>query len=126
MLQVRDGWQVLQTTIQIHYKSGKLNVEADVLSRKPWEWEQALHTLDTIAVKAIISRGYSGDSSIPEIPSSTIAVIAKSLEVNSTTKLFKQHWKMEQQGDSDIEPIITLITTKHFCNTLQRKGIFLE
>ena len=48
---------VASLTIQFHYKSGKLSVEADVLSRIPWEWEEALHTWDTIAVKTIISRG---------------------------------------------------------------------
>ena len=53
---------------KLHYVSGKLNVEADVLSRIPWEWEEALHTLDAVAVKAILSRGYNGYSSIPEIP----------------------------------------------------------
>ena len=42
---------------KLHYKSGKLNVEADALSRIPWEQEEELPTLDTIAVKAIISRG---------------------------------------------------------------------
>ena len=57
---------------KLHYKNGKLNVKADALSRIPWEWEETLHTLDTIAVEAIISRGYSGDSSIPEIPKGTI------------------------------------------------------
>ena len=76
---------------KLHYKSGKLNVEADALSRIPWEWEEALHTLDTITVKAVISRGYNGDSSIPEIPPGTISVIAISLVVNSTTKLKGDH-----------------------------------
>ena len=74
---------------KLHYKSSKLNVEADALSRIPWEWEEVLHTLDTIAIKAIMSRGYNGDSSIPEIPPGTISVIAKSLVVDSTTKLSK-------------------------------------
>ena len=61
-----------------------------MLSRIPWEWEEVLHTPDTIAVKAIISRGYSGDSSIPGIHPGTISVIAKSLVADSTTKLSKQ------------------------------------
>ena len=67
MLLVKDVWQVLQTII-LNYitKSGKLNVEVDALSRIPWQWEEALHTFNTVAVKAIISRGYNGDSSIPE------------------------------------------------------------
>ena len=79
--------------LELHYKSGKLNVEADALSRIPWEQELELQTLETIAVKEIISRGYNGDSSIPEIPPGMISVIAKSLVVDSTTKFSKQDWK---------------------------------
>ena len=67
---------------------------------------------DTIAVKAIINRGYNGDSSIPEVPPDKISVIAKSLVVDSTTKLSKQDWKRDQQAHSDIGPIITLISNK--------------
>ena len=64
-------------------------MEADVLSRIPWEWEEASHTLDAVVVKATISRGYNGDSSIPEIPPYTISAVAKCLMVDSTTKLSK-------------------------------------
>ena len=77
-----------------------------------------MHTLDTIAVKAIISRGYNGDSSIP----GTILVIAKSLMVNSTTKLSKQDWKMEQQADSDMGPIINLINNKALLQYVVKEG----
>ena len=107
---------------KLHYKSGKLNVEADALSRIPWEQEEELHTLDTIAVKAIISRGYNGDSSIPEVPPGTISVIAKSLVVDSTMKLSKQDWKRKQQADSDIGPIITLINNKALLQYVAKEG----
>ena len=60
-----------------HYRSGKLNVEADALLRIPWEWEETLHTLDAVLVKAIISRGYNRDSSIPEIPQHAISIVDK-------------------------------------------------
>ena len=75
---------------KLHYKSGKLTVEADALSRIPWEQEEELHTVDTIADKAIINRGYNGYSSIPEVPLGIFSVIAKCLLVDSTTKLSKQ------------------------------------
>ena len=107
---------------KLHYKSGKLNVEVDALSRIPWEQEEELHTLDTIAVKAIISRGYSGDSSIPEVPPGTILVIAKILVVDSTTKHSKKDWKREQQADSDIGPIITLINNKALLQYIVKEG----
>ena len=107
---------------KLHYKSGKLNVEADALSRIPWEQEEKLHTLDTTAVKAIISRGYSGDSPIPEIPLVTISFIAKGLVVDSTTKLSKQDWKREQQADLDIGPTITLINNKALLQYVAKEG----
>ena len=72
---------------KLHYRSGELNVEGDPLSRIPWEWEEALHTLDALVVKAIVSRGYNGDSSITEVPPYAISMVAKSLVVDSTTKL---------------------------------------
>ena len=71
-----------------------------------------MHTLDAVVLKAIISREYNGDSSIPKMPQYTISAVAKSLMVDSTTKLSKHDWKMEQQADSDIGPIITLINNK--------------
>ena len=90
-------WVVSLTNynFKLHYKHGKLNIEADKLSRIPSEWEEALYTLNTTAVKAIISRGYNRDSSIPKIPPGTISVTAKSLVVDSTMKISKQDWKME-------------------------------
>ena len=115
-------WVVSLTNynFKLHYKSGKLNVEADALSRIPWE--EVLHTLDSIAVKALISRGYNGDSSIHEISPGIISVIAKGLLVNSTMKLSKQDWKMEQQADSDIGSIITLVNNKALLQYIAKEG----
>ena len=123
-----QGWMASLTNynFKLHYKSGKLNVEVDPLSRIPWEQEEVLHTLDTIAVKAIISRTYNGERSIPEIPPDTISVIAKGLVVNSTTKLSRQDWKMEQQAGSDIGPIITSINNKALLQYVAKEGILLE
>ena len=117
-------WVVSLTNynFKLHYKSGKLNVEADALSRIPWGQEEELHTLDTIAVKAIINTGYNGDSSIPEVPPDTISVIAKSLVVDSTMKLSKQDWKREQQTDSDIGAIITLINNNALLQYVAKTG----
>ena len=117
-------WMVSLTNynFKLHYKTGKLNVEADALSKIPWEGEEVLHTLDTIAVKAVVSRGYSGDSSMPEIPPGTISVTAKSLVVDSTIKLSKQDWKMEQQAHSDVGLIITLINNEALCQYIAKEG----
>ena len=107
---------------KLHYRSGKLNVDMDVLSIIPWEWEEALYTLDAVVVKAIFSRGYNGDSSIPEIPPYTISVVIESLVGDSTTKLSKHDWKMEQQADPDIGPIITLINNKALLQYVAKEG----
>ena len=64
-----------------------MNVKVDALSRIPLEFEEASHTLNAVVVKAIISRGYNGDSSIPEIPPYTISAVANSLMADSTAKL---------------------------------------
>ena len=117
-------WVVSLTNynFKLHYKSGKLNVEADALSKIPWGQEEELCILGTTAVKAIINRGYNGDSSIPEVPPGIISVIAKGLMVDSTTKLSKQDWKREQQVDSDIGPIITLINNKALLQYIANEG----
>ena len=43
--------------------------------------------------------------------------------LNSTTKLSKQDWKMEQQTDSYTGPIITLINNKALLQYVLKEGI---
>ena len=74
---------------KLHYKSGKLNVEADTLSRIPWEQEGTLQTLDAVIVKAIISRGCNGYGSVPKISPHVISVVTENLVVDGTMKLSK-------------------------------------
>ena len=42
--------------------------------------------------------------------------------VNGTTKLSKHDWKMEQQADPDIGPIITLINSKVLLQCVAKEG----
>ena len=49
-------------------------------------------------------------------------MITKSLVVNSTMKLSKQDWKMEQEADSDIGSIITLIKNKALLQYIAKEG----
>ena len=51
-----------------------------------------------------------------------LLVIAQSLVVNSTMKLSKQDWKIEQQADLDIGPIITLINNKALLQYVAKEG----
>ena len=70
----------------------------------------------------VSSRRYNGDSSVPEIPSGTILVVAKGLVADSTAKLSKQDWKMKQQADSDIGPITILISNKACLQYAAKEG----
>ena len=98
---------------KLHYKSSKLNVEADVLSRIPWEQEGTLQTVDAVIVKTIIRRSF-----VPEITPHVVSVVTKSLVVDGTTELSKHYWKMVQQADPDIGLVIALINNKHFFSML--------
>ena len=42
--------------------------------------------------------------------------------VNSTTKLSKEDWKMEQEADSDTGPIITIINNKALLQYVAKEG----
>ena len=81
-----------------------------------------MHTLDASVVKAIFSRGCNGDSSIPEIPPHAISTVAKILVVDGTLKPSRHDWKMEQQTDPDIGPIVTLITNRAILQYVEKEG----
>ena len=85
---------------KIFYRSGKQNVEADALSRIPWESEQ-LTEQEVDVVKAILAKGL-----ITEFP---ITLTTKEVVVDSSPKLSKKDWKEKQRQDLDIGPVIELI-----------------
>ena len=49
----------------IQYRSGKQNIDADALSRIPWDIES---TNDPVLIKSALVRGKDGDSTIPMVP----------------------------------------------------------
>ena len=93
---------------KIFYKSGKLNVEADGLSRIPWENIQVDH-LEPLIVQTMLKSKLETEMGIPE-KYSPLNVIQKML-VNNTPKLTQHEWAKEQHEDVDISATIQLLKT---------------
>ena len=108
----------------IKYKSGKLNVDTDALSRNPWNMQ-----IETTIVKSIIIQ--EGASATPLFESygpntnllDTELLIAKRGSVNPTppglriprkteTNMTREMWVEAQKADPTINQIITLIKSK--------------
>ena len=92
---------------KIFYRSGKLNVEADALSRIPWENTEVDH-LEPLTVHTVLQSKLKTEIGIPE-EYSQLNVIQKEMLVNSTPKLTQHEWVKEQHGDSDIGLLVQLL-----------------
>ena len=94
---------------EIFYGSGKLNVEADALSRIPWESTQVDH-LEPLIIQMMLQSKLETEMGIPE-KYSPLNVIQKEMLVNSTLKLTQSEWVKEQCEDVDIGASIHLLKT---------------
>ena len=94
---------------KLFYRSKKLNVEADVLSRIPWENTQANY-LKPLFVNMMLQSKLETDIGIPE-EYLQLNVMQKEMLVNSTPKLTHNEWVKEQYEDSDIGSVIQLLKT---------------
>ena len=92
---------------KIFYRSGKLNVEADALSRIPWENTQT-DRLEPLIVHTMLQLKLETEIGIPE-EYSQLNVIQKEMLVNSTPKLTQHEWVKEQDEDFDIGATIQLL-----------------
>ena len=92
---------------KIFYRSGKLNVEADALSRIPWENTQVDH-LEPLIVQIMLQSKLETEMGIPE-KCSPLNVIQKEMLVNSTPNLTQHEWVKEQHEDVDISATIQLL-----------------
>ena len=95
--------------IKIFYRSLKLNVEADPLSRIPWENTQVDH-LEPLVVHTMLQSKLEAEMGIPE-EYSQLNVIQKEMLVSSTPKLTQCEWVKEQHKDLDIGAAIQLLKT---------------
>ena len=110
-------------TFSIKYKSGKSNVDADALSRNPWDMQ-----VDTAIVKSIINEERSTQTPLYESygPNTNLlhpeVVIAKGgyvtgivppeLETAKTTTMTREDWMAAQKQDPVLNQLITLIKSK--------------
>ena len=94
---------------KIFYRSGKLNVKADALSRIPWENTQVDH-LELLIVQTMLQSKLETEMGIPE-KYSPLNVIQKEMLVNSTPKLTQSEWVKVQCEDGDIGATIQLLKT---------------
>ena len=75
---------------KIFYRSGKLNVEADALSRIPWENTQVNH-LEPLIVNTMLQSKLGTEIGIPG-EYLWLNVVQKGMLVNSTPKLTHSEW----------------------------------
>ena len=110
-------------TFSIKYKSGKTNVDADVLSRNPWDIQ-----VDTAIVKSIINEerstqtplfeSYGPDTNLLH-PKVIIAkggyvtgIVPPELETAKTTTMTREDWIAAQKQDPVLNQLVTLIKSK--------------
>ena len=105
---------------KIFYKAGKLNVDADSLSRIPWEHALVSDTpLDEILTKcALLSPQLT--TKIPYLPEAVIQ--SHELFVRSELELSKSQWKREQDFDFSIKTFICLMKSGELASYQVRKS----
>ena len=97
---------------KIFYKSGKLNVEADVLSCIPWESAQVEH-MDPLIVKTMLQSKLESEISFPE-EHFPVKLLLKNMAMDTTLKLTQKDWVKEQMDDVDINKIVQLLKSNKF------------
>ena len=99
---------------KIFYRSGHLNVDADSLSRIPWDMEQTYDTpLDTVLVKSAIIQSRVSI----KIPIFLNALItANELVICSNLQLTKSQWRQEQRNDFSLKRLIELCESGKLMN----------
>ena len=107
----RQRWvaSLANYNFKIFYRSGKLNVEADALSRIPLENAQVDH-LEPLIVNRMLQSKLETEIGIPE-EYLQLNVVQRGMLVNSTSKLTHSEWVKEQHEDSDIGSVIQLLKT---------------
>ena len=88
----------------LHYKSGKMNIEADALSRIPNREEETY--IDKDAVRAVANAMQVGEFS--ELNENPNLIICKSA-IPTPKKFFNEDWVREQNQDPDIGWFIQLL-----------------
>ena len=107
----------------LHYNLGRQNVVADSLSRIPWENLFYEDSLDFNVVKAVIDKGEVNTTACiePDMLEERLAVQIHQLVDGLAGKMTKQQWKHEQESDSEITPVLSLVKqNKHLQYQIQK------
>ena len=83
---------------KIFYRSGKQNVEADVLSQIEWSDSDVAATLE---------QGCVLESSLPLVPNDSI--VSKVAHMDLGPKITNEHWQKEQANDPHIGRVLELM-----------------
>ena len=94
---------------QIFYRSGKSNIDADALSRIPWEVVQTDHEQTGPIIKSLLLH-QPVSVRVPHLPNAVIPV--KELIVRTDYQLSKSQWREEQSADPVLKKVINLIRDK--------------
>ena len=123
---------------KIYYRSGKLNIDADSLSRIPWEMETVRDSpLDPVLLKSTIINPQISIK-IPMLPNAIIAVCE--LVIGTELHLTQNQWRQEQRNDYSLKRLIELLESDRLrtynctkdnpsdlkCMLRLRKDFFLE
>ena len=90
---------------KIHYRSRKSNIDADTLSRIPWDVVQVDHLQVGPIVKSIVL-AYPAAIQMPHLPNAVIAT--KELVVRTGYQLSRSQWREEQAADALINKVLDL------------------
>ena len=107
----------------LHYNPGRQNTVADSLSRIPWENATFGSKIDYNVVKAVVHKGEVNTigSIEPEFIFDDPKIYMKQLVSKLAGKMTKSQWKMEQQQDPEIGPVLQLVVaSKHLQYKLQK------
>ena len=100
----------------LHYNPGRQNTVADSLSRIPWENTTFYDEIDYSVVKAVVHKGEMNTSGTiePELIYDDPKIFMRQLVSKLAGKMTKAQWKIEQQGDPEIGPVMQLVlANKH-------------
>ena len=122
---------------KIFYHCGRSNIDADSLSRIPWEVTQENHAQTGPIVKSLMLTPQTAVR-VPHLPNAVIAI--QELIVRTDFQLTKTQWREEQRIDPSLSKIVTLIRTEKLASyecqrtdpddlkglLRQRKDLFLD
>ena len=97
----------------LHYNPSRQNTVADSLSRIPWENAMFNDEVDYNVVKAVVHKGAVNTFGTiePELIYDDPKIFMRQIVSRLAGKMTKAQWKIEQQEDPEIRPVLQLVST---------------